>query len=178
MGRSMEDKEPRIERVPDMERLNLGCGEFYAEGWTNVDCHPVKKVDVVAWMSNLPFPDCCASQIYCGHVLEHVYEEDLAETLKEITRVLSPLGELLVVGPDINRARDRDTKKAIIGGAGRWPGDEHRWICSEKKMLEHLTKVFEVLPFPVSQVDAVKWPIVSHVYWQFAIHCFRKQGEI
>lgn len=152
-------------------RLNLGCGEFPAEGWVNVDCHAGLNPDVVADLASLPFPDNSAEMVYAGHVFEHVDPDRLPAVLAEVRRVLA--GPLMVVGPDLTRAEQGwpEVVDEIKAGAGRWPGDAHLWDCREDIMLGYLQDAgFTADPLPIAAVDG-DWPVVSRVAWQFAIAC-------
>ena len=54
-------------------RVNLGCGQVYMEGWTNVDASRDVKADI--YMEAADFLRQYADEIdevYMGHVLEHV----------------------------------------------------------------------------------------------------------
>lgn len=153
-------------------RLNLGCGEFYAHGWTNVDLPscPHRK-DVEADIRSLPFRDGSAERVYCGHVLEHLTLEDAATALREVRRVLSDDGVLLVVGPAFERAADDATRESIRTGGCRWEGDEHRWVATVASTLDLVAEVFP-LRILVSLDDLdVGWPIVSRIGWQCAVLC-------
>lgn len=152
-------------------RLNLGCGEFPAAGWVNVDCHAGLKPDVVADLAALPFPNDAAEMIYAGHVFEHVARDRLPDVLAEIARVLD--GPLMVVGPDLTRAEQDwpEMVDEIKAGAGRWPGDAHLWDSREDIMLELLRDAgFTADPLPVASVTG-EWPVTSRIGWQFAIAC-------
>lgn len=108
-------------------RLNVGCGTWYIDGWTNTDTNPgAHKCDVAVTAADpfpmTKFPDNSADQVYLGHVLEHVPWHTLydwsrggasssgpvaslgvADFLREARRVLKPDGQLLAVGPDVYR---------------------------------------------------------------------------
>lgn len=157
-------------------RLNLGSGPHRADGWTNVDRQAAYDPDVVASMLDLPFPDGIASQVYAGHVLEHLtYDEELPAALAEIRRVLDPGGELMVVGPCLDAARkigaDAETIRRI------WPGDQHPGqpgACHEWPSTGAKTRTaLEAAGFGTTELPpysiAMRWPIVSRVAWQFAI---------
>lgn len=159
-------------------RLNLGCGEFYAPDWCNLDTYDGNPVDLVADMQHLPLDDASVERVYAGHVLEHVSApEGVIESLYEIHRVLEPGGTLLIVGPDVRRGRrmleagqiDEAQYDVILNSSGRWPGDVHLWPCHEQRLVELTYKVFPVtMPVPIAQVGS-GWPVVSHVGWQCAV---------
>lgn len=154
-------------------RLNLGCGEHYADGWVNTDLHKDgPKPDVVCSLLDLPFKDAVADMVYCGHVLEHIAPEDMVRALREIHRVLAPDGRLTVVGPDINLTRKHEPVliDGVVNGGRRWPGDEHRWTASGGVTLAYVTGAgFAAWLMPVAEISD-RWPVVDRrARWQFAI---------
>jgi len=161
--------------------LNVGCGEFYAAGWTNTDLHDDlphgPHPDVVCSILALPFPDGSAERIYCGHVLEHIRLDDMPQALHEVRRVLVHDGTLMVVGPDIRLTLEHEPVlvDGVRFGGRRWPGDEHHWTATGEETLAHLwTAGFDGVLFPVADVSDA-WPIVARAPWQFAIHAQPKE---
>lgn len=159
-------------------RLNIGCGDFKADGWVNVDRHPSVEPDVLAdVVEGLPFTDGSAELVYAGHVLEHLWLDDVPIALKEISRVLAADGTLMVVGPDSVRARDGgwppEVLDGILHGKGRWPGDEHRWDSHEAVTVQLLRDAgWTAEPLNVAEVPP-PWPVTSRIGWQFAIRATR-----
>lgn len=156
-------------------RLNLGCGEFPADGWTNVDARPLPGVDVVATAMDLPFEDASAELVYAGHVLEHcTYLEQLPRALAEIRRVMAPDATLMVVGPDLDRAMS-SWKHEV---KDMWPTDphgvdpaRHSWpptAAMQQAALEHAG--FMTVELAIADVPE-PWPVVSRIGWQFAFEC-------
>lgn len=148
--------------------LNIGCGDYPAPGWVNVD-HTHPHANVHANLTALPFPDSSAERVYAGHVLEHVWLHDLPTALAELRRVLS--GTLMVVGPDLTRAIRGypEAVRDVVAGAGRWPGDDHRWPSREANTIRYLTAAgFTCHPLPVADVPP-PWPVTSRIGWQFAV---------
>lgn len=159
-----------------MIQINVGCGEFRAEGWLNVDIYSGDEgpqPDIIASAEDLPFGTGTVDRIYAGHILEHIALEKVPEILEEFKRVLAPTGGLLVVGPDLDRAEVDypDHVEIIKTGGHRWPGDEHLWESRESTMLELLKDGgWDVAAAPVHQVFLTGlWPITSGIGWQFAI---------
>lgn len=161
-------------------KLNLGCGEYRAESWVNVDLHTDVKPDVVADVTaELPLPDDCAKRIYAGHLLEHIPAEDVVATLNRWRRVAAHGCELLVVGPDCDRGRtwarsgritDAEFRKMSIGGHRR-RGEGHLWEATERLTYDLVREsgwrcVTPLLIWKVSNV----WPVTSRVGWQFALY--------
>ena len=158
-------------------KLNLGCGEFPAAGWVNVDLrdHDGPRPDVVADLADLPFGDGAAQAVYAGHVFEHVALDRLPVVLTEISRVMASSAVLMVVGPDLDRAETDFPERIpdIVHGGGRWPGDAHLWDCREPLMLQVLTdNGWAVRPLPIAEVPDT-WPVTSRIGWQFAVEATR-----
>lgn len=156
-------------------KLNIGCGEYYADGWTNVDMTKVDggpQPDVVAPAHDLPFRKSSATQVYAGHVLEHIALEDVPAVLDEFKRVLRKNGQLLVVGPDLDRALASfpEEVETIRHGGNRWEGDKHLWESTETQTVELLhTAGWDTTTIPIADVDLDVWPVTSLIGWQFAI---------
>lgn len=83
-------------KFSDMNKLNLGCGYDYREGWVNADLNGQAKIDVSVDLNKLPLPfaDNSFDYVFSAHTIEHV-EEDMALPLMiELWRVLKPNGIL------------------------------------------------------------------------------------
>ena len=83
-----------------VQKLNLGCGNDYREGWVNLDSVFFKgeaDVRVDLEEADLPFEDSFFDEIYASHVLEHVIA--LPQLMDELQRVIKPTGELHVRVP-------------------------------------------------------------------------------
>lgn len=158
--------------------VNLGCGEFPASGWVNVDRQPFPGVDFAVDITSLPWGDGQVDLVYAGHVLEHLtYADELPRALAEIHRVLDPNGQLMVVGPDLDRAIARfpDQVPNIWPGAvpreGSPAGACHQWPSTVPETTLALQAAgFQTTEIPIREVGA-PWPVVSHIGWQFAISC-------
>jgi predicted SAM-dependent methyltransferase len=116
--------------------LNIGCGEYHAHGWLNIDSWRVPGADMIADVRKLPFLDGVAARIYCGHVLEHLPLDDVPAALAELRRVLAADGRLMVVGPCAEKARAHwpDEVPNIEAGCnhlGDRPGAPHLWTPTE-----------------------------------------------
>lgn len=161
-------------------RVNLGCGEHYVPGWVNVDHRSPHRHDLTADLTQ-PLPDTLdnISDVYAGHVLEHMDLADVTRLLADLHRRMLPGGRIMIVGPDVVRARamhaagqlDDSDLRLIVEGGGRWPGDRHRWECQPSLLIamleaagwQHADQV------PLLSVSDVDWPIVSWAPWQCAV---------
>lgn len=155
-------------------RLNVGSGDLPAPPpWVNVEVNAELCPDVVASVVALPFSDGEAEAVYCGHVLEHLdLDREVPTALVELRRVLRDGGSLCVVGPDYDRALadfpDPVLLEGIRNGAGRWQGDEHRWLSTGHSALHAIRRAFpDAVDVPIAELGPF-WPVASRVGWQFA----------
>jgi predicted SAM-dependent methyltransferase len=171
-------------------KLNVGCGAYPARGWVNVDRYPQEAATdghysfAVVDITTLPFRDGEAELIYAGHVLEHLtYDDELPRALAEIRRVLAEEGQLMVVGPDIDRATrgryNEETVRGIWPGATipNMPGAEHQWeptVWAHERAL--VAAGFAAEEVPIHHVTR-DWPVVSYVGWQLAFTCSKRDAE-
>ena len=164
-------------------KLNVGCGPHYADGWVNIDRYDQdeiqdgRRVDVVCDVLALPFDADAFSHAYAGHFLEHLgYEDEAPLALREIHRVLAPDGQLMVVVPDVQRAREG--WPGMLAAIEPKPGDEllpagipHKWAPTAETTLALCRSVFaSAEELPIADV-ASPWPLVDPVGWQSAIRC-------
>lgn len=155
--------------------INVGCGEFRADGWINIDMTSEDggpQPDIQASADDLPFEDKSVHRIYAGHVLEHISLDAVPEVLKEFKRVLADDGILAIVGPDLTRAEESfpDEIDNIKYGADRWAGDVHLWDSRESTMLSILLENgWAVEAVPIESDALNDWPVASRIGWQFAV---------
>jgi ubiquinone/menaquinone biosynthesis C-methylase UbiE len=85
-----------------LKKLNLGCDRDYREGWTNLDFHTNLKCDIVHNLNDFPWPfkDNEFSEIYLGHVLEHL--KDIPRVMNELQRISEKNGRIFIVTPYFN----------------------------------------------------------------------------
>jgi SAM-dependent methyltransferase len=157
-------------------KLNLGSGVHPTPpGWTSVDADEQHTPDVIADVLSLPFPFRSADALYAGHLCEHIDLRVLPTALREWRRVLKPGGELMLVGPDIDRAVEQGVGKflldAIIKHGTGWGG--HAWTCSET-VLAFLVENegWTVESVPITTVRSPEYPNVApDALWQYALRC-------
>ncbi len=117
----------RLQRVLDIfsnngfyprRLLDIGCGNGYiTERIKGVTYHDMEfygvdiqadKMQTPSWLKllkvdidreDLPYPDNFFGAIYCGEVIEHVYDTD--HLLEEIRRVLTPTGFCVITTPNL-----------------------------------------------------------------------------
>lgn len=118
------------------DKIHLGCGECYKDGWFNVD-HPTPeyyadrtiRVDLDFDIARpLPFEDNSASFIYSEHVIEHFDLPTGLNIFRECYRILKPGGVLRTSTPDLeiilgyysNPFREWREDLYIKEGGGDW----------------------------------------------------------
>lgn len=78
--------EPSITDANTRRTLNLGCGEQYEEGATNIDFY-AKRVDVRHDLDLIPYPfsDDTFDEIRCYNIIEHL--QDVVRVMGELHRI-------------------------------------------------------------------------------------------
>jgi len=82
-----------------MEKLNLGSGDDYRGGWTNLDCRNNVKLDIQHDLNKFPYPfkKDIFDYILIKHVLEHV--DDPIKLLQEMTRICKNNAKIKIFVP-------------------------------------------------------------------------------
>jgi len=128
--------------APELQRLNLGCGDVFLPGWRNLDfvARPphVVRHDL---RETLPLPAGSCGVVYHSHVLEHFDPAEADRFLAECHRVLAPGGVLRVVVPDLEQKARLYLDR--LAAAAEKPGDpalagQHQWMTLE--MLDQLVR--------------------------------------
>ena len=85
------------------KKVVLGCGESRTEGAIHVDANPVAKPDVLHNLNEFPYPfeESSIDQIEAFHVIEHL--NDPFRVMRELHRILKPLGRLHIKVPHCSR---------------------------------------------------------------------------
>ena len=183
---SFKIKAHKTNRVlPESRLLNVGCGPHYFPNWCNTDTtvdSNIKPDVLVEWLQPMPFEDSYFERAYCGHVLEHIPWERVNEFLTELKRVVRSNGQVMIVGPDFNRALDRFEKnpnehtRRHIWEVGEdmlhyqhmkertnWNGARHFWVCYEKRIVHALeeARFTDVQPMEMVPESFIDWPLVD-----------------
>lgn len=165
-------------------KLNLGCGDRYADGWHNVDFagSPHRKDEEVDLRTNM-LPEHWYKTIelaYVGHLLEHLFVDEALVLLSTLRYSMGSAhtSELMVVGPDIILAQGMEAAgtldvsiDSLKNGGHRWPGDEHRWHCTTwaVEALLRATGWSEITRVGIANVPAI-WPVADRgPQWQCAV---------
>lgn len=158
--------------------LNLGCGDRYEAGWHNVDRPDMPHRKDEAFDLRRPLPWAGLTHVYAGHVLEHLFVDEVHTLLERLRHCMSTDGELMVVGPDVTVALGMAaagtldvTMESLENGGHRWPGDEHRWHCNQW-VIAHMLSVAgwkDITRMGVNSVPAF-WPVADRgPQWQCAV---------
>lgn len=158
-------------------KLNLGCGDQYAEGWINVDhLSPHRADQRVDLTGPLPWRD--VTRVYAGHVLEHLSRDQCADLAARLVGCMVHDGTLAVVGPDVDAAVrlaqgsnrvGKHSLDVIRHGGDRWPGDAHLWETTAANVGELLTEAgWQVNDCGVAAIGA-EWPVARRDAWQYGM---------
>lgn len=95
-----------------MKKLNLGSGEFYKQGYVNVDYFSVSKPDVSHDLSKFPYPfeNDQFDLVESDHCLEHL--PDPFRVMKEIHRIAKNGAEVTIRVPHFSRGFTHAEHKA------------------------------------------------------------------
>ena len=161
-------------------RLSVGSGRHYAEGWCNFDLNSpgpeFRSPDVYGSVYEMPFEDERFTQVYLGHLLEHLEWDTIPEALTEVIRVAASGARVAVVGPCIERAvKSRQPQwllDMIVAHEDERPGEGHAWTPTAMLTL----MAMETVPWSdgpqlvdVATIDKPEWPNPTTVNWQCAV---------
>lgn len=81
------------------QKLNMGSGDEYMEGFVNLDNNSQHKVDVLHDLNKFPYPfkDNSFEFIYASNILEHL--DDVPAVMKELCRIAKPNAQIEVQVP-------------------------------------------------------------------------------
>lgn len=163
-------------------KLNLGCGDRYVENWTNVDYGSPHRMDQnVDLTGPLPWGLHAISQVYAGHLFEHLTPNACFELATRLHQCMVLGGVLVAVGPDIEVTERMivagtfdytyHSLESLRNGAHRWPGDEHQWETTGVAVAELLRAAgwSSVHQIELADLDD-DWPVADREpLWQYAI---------
>lgn len=167
--------------------LNLGCGDRYVEGWTNVDHGSPHRKDLeVDLAGELPWEPWSVSRIYAGHLLEHLTYDDCSLLAARLCVCADLAGCVFVaVGPDCDVTRRQvadgtfdygwGTPESIYEGAGRWAGDVHLWETTGPLVAELLHEAGWPVVQHLGPVQVLEggWPVADRgPTWQYAVRAW------
>jgi len=116
----------------DYIKLNLGCGDKILDGYINVDVvesRAGKKPDVIFDLHDLSkFKSNSVDEILAVHVIEHFWQWEVVDILKEWTRVLKPGGKMILECPNLISAAEEFLKNSDIAAMGGSEGQRSMWV--------------------------------------------------
>lgn len=121
-----------------MLKVNIGCGNRFAENWINLDFNSTeKKVVSHNLLEPLPFKDSTVDVIYSSHLLEHFSRTQGENLLKNCYQKLKPGGILRIVVPDLENIC-REYISLIDNIDELENKNKYKWIIVE--LLDQLTR--------------------------------------
>ena len=149
-------------------RVNLGCGQAYMEGWTNVDASPDVKADIHLDAAEFvrQYGDQ-VDEVYMGHVMEHLMPGYASSLLRLLNERLRPGTVISVVTPDmraifeayLSGEIDNDKLNASFIYSYVQPS-HHVWCYDEATLLELFRRAGLQNAEPIS--DPTTYPPVFH----------------
>jgi GT2 family glycosyltransferase/predicted SAM-dependent methyltransferase/glycosyltransferase involved in cell wall biosynthesis len=170
-------------------RVNLGCGQAYMEGWTNVDASPDVKADIHLDAAEFvrQYGDQ-VDEVYMGHVMEHLMPGYAASLLRLLNERLRPGTVVSVVTPDMRAifeaylAGEVDNDKLNASFIYSYVQPSHHvWCYDEEALLELFRRAglrdVETISDPTS------YPPVFHKsgpesQWQCGVRAFAVGHEV
>ncbi len=149
-------------------KVNLGCGQAYMPGWTNVDASPDVKADIHLDAAEFirQYGDQ-VDEVYMGHVMEHLMPGYALSLLRLLNEKL-PAGTVIsVVTPDMRAifeaylagAVDNDKLNAAFIYSYVQPS-HHVWCYDEDSLVELFQRAGLVDTEPIK--DPRSYPPVFH----------------
>tara|TARA_R110001592_G_scaffold243682_1_gene504680 strand:+ start:2219 stop:2809 length:591 start_codon:yes stop_codon:yes gene_type:complete len=128
-----------------MERLHLGCGENYLNGYTNIDFsqdttvqHRTRQPDVIGDFTKMVYESSSIAEVRLHHVFEHFQRHKAIKLLCTWNDWLVDGGNLVIAVPDIDRcisqyikatsSRKRELIRHMWGShEGEWATHHEGW---------------------------------------------------
>ncbi|HEY5200009.1 MAG TPA: hypothetical protein VIJ31_03795, partial [Acidothermaceae bacterium] len=170
-------------------RVNLGCGQAYMEGWTNVDASPDVKADIHLDAAEFvrQYGDQ-VDEVYMGHVFEHLMPGYAASLLRLLNERLRPGAVISVVTPDMRAIFeaylagevDNDQLNASFIYSYVQPS-HHVWCYDQATLLELFRRAGLADAEPIA--DVTSYPPVFHKegpesQWQCGVRALAAGHEV
>ncbi len=136
------------------QRLNLGCGRDYREGWTNVDINPDFNPDKVIDLEtgNWPLSDDTYTIVLADNVFEHIDPRNRPTFLREYHRVMTGDGQLTMRWPTPGFGGGWDVTHYQIP-SWEWPDHPNNADCWETVSLDfQYSTVGRLIPQPIAKL--------------------------
>ena len=120
------------EKLNQLIKLNLGCGDKILPGYINVDVVTERagnKPDVNCDIRNLSlFESNYADEILAVHVVEHFWRWEVNDVIKDWVRVLKPGGKLVLECPNLISACEEFLKNPDLKSLPGKEGQRTMWV--------------------------------------------------
>ncbi|HWF40775.1 MAG TPA: hypothetical protein VN683_01715, partial [Acidothermaceae bacterium] len=170
-------------------RVNLGCGQAYMEGWTNVDASPDVKADIHLDAAEFvrQYGDQ-VDEVYMGHVFEHLMPGYASSLLRLLNERLRPGAVISVVTPDMRAifeaylAGEIDNDKLNASFIYSYVQPSHHvWCYDEATLLELFRRAGLADAEPIADVRS--YPPVFHKegpesQWQCGVRALAAGHEV
>ncbi|HZV25086.1 MAG TPA: glycosyltransferase, partial [Acidothermaceae bacterium] len=170
-------------------RVNLGCGQAYMEGWTNVDASPDVKADIHLDAAEFvrQYGDQ-VDEVYMGHVFEHLMPGYASSLLRLLNERLRPGAVISVVTPDMRAifeaylAGEIDNDKLNASFIYSYVQPSHHvWCYDEATLLELFRRAGLADAEPIA--DVATYPPVFHKegpesQWQCGVRALAAGHEV
>jgi len=169
------------EQYSHYKGINVGSGPHYAQDWLNTDVCPTDsgtQPDLLADIFDYQniFDKGSFKKAYVGHVLEHIDPERVVDAINKIAWTVEFGGQVMVVGPCIEKARATDQPQSLLDAIICNPETAHHpwahsWTPTSKATLEFMQKsILENVRYvDISLVKRPEWPNPSRAAWQVAV---------
>jgi len=89
-----------MKKLVTSDKLNLGSGNEYKDGWINLDIDPKWNPDILCNVEKgIPLPNNSINFVYIKHVLEHIDPRKFIYVMSEIRRVCKDKAIVIVYVP-------------------------------------------------------------------------------
>lgn len=132
-----------------MNKLNVGSGSDYKQGWMNLDFDGHVKADIYHNLNVYPYPfsDNSFDFILCSHILEHLI--DPYAFVMEMHRILKPGGEIVFKLPvssfsytHLRGIHCKDYFKSLTGKTIYGQSGEYFNLVYQKRRLRQMISLY------------------------------------
>ena len=113
-------------------RLNLGCGDKILAGYVNVDLaadRVGRQPDLVCDLRRLePVADASVDEVLAIHVVEHFWQWEVLEVLREWLRVMKPGARMVLECPNLLAACEALLRDPESGAGPGLEGQRTMWV--------------------------------------------------